>query len=360
MVKKTLPGRYFCSSEIYERESEKIFTKQWVCVGRSSQLAFAGDFFLVDLAGEDLIVVRGEDGRAYCHFNVCRHRGTKLEEEACGSFKSRIACPYHAWSYALDGQLKSAPNMQEAAGFCTEDYGLNSVSCAEWQGFVFVNLDASCQALEDAFANFVDRFDSWELASLVPAHRIVYEVSANWKVVFQNYSECYHCSLVHPQLTPITSAKTSSNDFVEGKLLGGPMVLSEQYETVATGGKLCGEVFSDLLESDKRHAYFYTLFPSLFISPHPDYVLTHRIERKSVDCTVITCEWLFPLDVVASSGFDAEPAVDFWDLTNRQDWKVCELTQLGVKSLGYEPGPYSPLESMLAAFDEHYLKELQS
>ena len=261
-----------------------------------------------------------------------------------------------AWTYDLCGNLKGAPNMTGVEGFDAEDHSLHAVPCDVWQGFVSINLDPDCAPFESSHSSILSRFDDWGLEDLVRAHRVTYDLHANWKVVFQNYSECYHCSLVHPQLSPATSVKTASNDFEAGPFLGGPMILSDSHDTFSVGGALCGDPLSRLSEEDRNRVYFYTLLPSLFISPHPDYVLTHRIERRSSDSTRIVCDWLFPQDVIDRPGFDPANAVEFWDLTNRQDWHVCELTHQGVCSEAYRPGPYSDLESILVAFDRHYLE----
>ena len=359
MGAKTLPGEYFWSSEVYEEETRKIFQKQWICVGRASDVPVPGDHFIYELDDESFIFVRDDQNRVNCFYNVCRHRGTRLCEQSCGHFKQRIQCPYHAWTYDLNGNLKSAPNMTDVEDFDVQDYSLQSVHCVVWQGFLLINLDQNCAPFEASHSSILSRFDDWELEHLVSTHRITYDVQANWKAVFQNYNECYHCSLVHPQLNPVTSVKTASNDFEEGPFLGGPMLLTDDYDTFSMDGALCGDIFHGLSEDDQNRVYFYTFFPSVFISPHPDYVLTHRIERKRPDSTRIVCDWLFAPHVIDRPGFDAAKAIEFWDLTNRQDWHVCELTHQGVCSVSYQPGPYSNLESISAAFDRHYLKEME-
>ena len=352
---KSLPGKFFTSAEVYEQETGKIFQKQWLCVGRASDIPCSGDYFLHEVDGESFVLVRDGQRQVNCFYNVCRHRGTRMIEASCGS-KKTIQCPYHAWTYDLCGNLKGAPNMAGVEDFDVKDYSLQAVPCVVWQGFVLINLNPDCAPFESSHRSILSRFDDWGLEGLARAHRIAYDLHANWKVVFQNYSECYHCSLVHPQLNPVTSVETASNDFEEGLFLGGPMILSDSHDTFSAGGALCGDLLPRLSEEDRNRVYFYTLFPSLFISPHPDYVLTHRIERRSSDSTRVVCDWLFPQEVIDRPGFAPSKAVEFWDLTNRQDWHVCELTYQGVRSEAYRPGPYSELESVLAAFDRHYLK----
>ncbi|MDB4494187.1 aromatic ring-hydroxylating dioxygenase subunit alpha [Pseudomonadales bacterium] len=351
----TLPGEYFTSREVYDQETDQIFLKSWICAGRASTIPNPGDFFLHEMDGESFIIIRAESGQINCLYNVCRHRGTRITQESCGHIKSRLHCPYHAWGYDTDGNLKSAPNMMGTDGFCEQDHSLKNASCVTWQGFILINKQKKVSSFQTDFDDILNRFDDWELDLLLSVHEISYEVKANWKVIFQNYSECYHCSLVHPQLRPITSVANASNDFEHGHFLGGPMILADDYKSVTTSGEWCGLPLKKLSTEDLRRVYFYTMCPSLFISPHPDYVLTHRIERVDVDTTRIVCNWLFPPAVLQRDSFDASEAIEFWDLTNRQDWEICELTQKGVRSRAYQPGPYSELESMLAAFDRHYL-----
>jgi Rieske 2Fe-2S family protein len=359
MGARTLDGKYFTSPEVYEQETQNIFRKEWICVGRASEIPTTGDFLVREFDGESLIIVRDENGKVGCFYNVCRHRGTRITEETCGHFKRHIQCPYHAWTYGLDGSLKGAPNMMEVEAFNTDEFPLMSVPCATWQGFILINLDQDCPPFEAVFEPIHARFDDWGMDKLVSAHQVLYDIEANWKIIFQNYSECYHCTKVHPQLTPATSVRSSSNDFEDGQFLGGPMILSDSYKTMSMDGELCGEVLPGLSDADQERTYFYTIFPSLFISPHPDYVLIHRIERLGIGSTRVVCDWLFPESVIARKDFDPVKAAEFWDITNRQDWHVCELTYKGVSSDAYRPGPYSNLESILAAFDRHYMETMK-
>ena len=356
MGAKTLPGPFFLSRDVYAQETRRIFQRHWICVGRSSEIPQSGNYLTQELDGERFILVRDDQNRVRCFYDVCRHRGARISEGSCGHYKKNIQCPYHAWTYNLRGDLIHAPNMNDVTEFDVKQYPLHAVRCAEWQGFLFINLDPDGDSLESCHSSFAARFDAWELKDLLVAHQIEYDVQANWKVVFHNYSECYHCAHVHPQLNPLISVKTASNDFEEGPFLGGPMTLAAGNDSISSDGARCGEPFPQLSDQDLKRVYFYTLFPSLFISPHPDYVLTHRLERQGCNATRIVCQWLFPQHTINRSDFDPSRAIEFWDQTNRQDWHVCESTQQGVGSAAYQPGPYSNLESVLAAFDRYYLE----
>src|SRR6202048_270297 len=206
--KKTLPQKYFISPEVFANEQEKIFAKQWLLVGHQSQLKKSGDFFLATIAGESLIVLRDQKSEVRGFYNVCRHRGTRLKEDACGH-ASAIQCPYHAWTYGLDGRLIGAPHMDEVSGFDKADYSLHAVNLGLFEGFIFVNLeDASTErggyrSLEEWFAPLSGKFSHWNMSILRPAKRVEYDVRANWKLMFENYSEGYDWPGVHRGLRKV-------------------------------------------------------------------------------------------------------------------------------------------------------------
>lgn len=352
----TLPRTYYTSALIYSQEQERIFGERWLCIGRNDALTTPGAYTLHDVLDESIIVLRDHAGVLRAFYNVCRHRGTQICTAAAGQLRHTLQCPYHAWTYALDGTLVGAPQMDGVPAFDKTEYGLHPVAVAEWEGFVFVNLAADPQPFAAAYAPLLDKFPQWHLPALQVVQRIVYDVQANWKLIFQNYNECYHCPTLHPVLNQLTPYTGAWNDLEEGPILGGPMVLSAESMTMT--GRICATPFADLSDEERGLVFYYTIFPTLFLSLHPDYVLTHRCEPLAPNATRIICEWLFHPDEVAKPGFDPSGAVEFWNMTNKQDWHICELSQRGVQSRAYTPGPYSDLESVLAAFDREYLRAL--
>ncbi|MDX1396677.1 MAG: aromatic ring-hydroxylating dioxygenase subunit alpha [Gemmatimonadota bacterium] len=355
---RTLGREYYTSPAIWDAETERIFLRRWLYVGRSSALEGTGSYVLYDAGTECVIVLRDRDDAVRAFHNVCRHRGTRLATERAGRFGKSIQCPYHAWTYGLDGALIGAPFMDEVDGFSRDDYPLHPVRVAEWDGGVFVSLDAGAPPFEEAFAPLIGKFARWRPDELRVAHSITYEIDANWKLVFQNYSECYHCPTLHPVLNRLTPFRGSSNDLVEGPFLGGPMRMAMRGGSMTMDGQRCAAPLGDLQGEDLDLVQYYTVFPNMLLSLHPDYALIHRIDRLAVDRTRIVCEWLFHPDAIDAPGFDPGPAVEFWNMTNLQDWKVSELSQAGISSRAYVPGPYSELESMIAAWDREYLRAL--
>ena len=351
----TLPQRYFVSDEIFAEETGRLFHGDWFCLGRRDQLSSPGDFFLADVAGESVIVTLDAEGKPRAVFNVCRHRGSRLTEEAAGRFAHcRIRCPYHRWTYDCGGSLLAAPNMQD--DFDVGDWPLHSVELASWQGFLFVNLSATPRPIAESFAPYWNQLDPWRASELRVAHQEEYDLATNWKMVFQNFNECYHCRSIHPGLDELSPVQDCSNDFTEGRFLGGPMQLSA--ESMTSDGKCTAPTIGSLDEKQRRRVYYYTLLPNLMLGLHPDFVIAWRLEPKSPSKTRIIAQWLYEPEAIRRVDFDAGPAVSFWDKTNRQDWAICQSSYLGVASKAYRPGPWSTSESIPRSFDRSVLDAL--
>lgn len=365
-VVKTLPQRYFLSSEVFAKEQKKIFSTHWLLAGHQSEIASAGNYFVVQAAGESLIVIRSspsdngatnDESTIRAYYNVCRHRGTRLMEEKAGRVRA-IQCPYHAWTYALDGRLVGAPHMEDIPGFQKTDYGLNSVKVGLWEGFIFVNLAHAPLTLKKWFAPLTGKFSHWNLPQLRSARRIEYDVRANWKLIFENYSECYHCPGVHPALSKLTPYDSAENDLSDGPFLGGFMPIKGG-RSLTMSGSTCARPVGDIKAEDHNRVFYYSIFPNMLLSMHPDYVMVQQLWPQTPERTLILCDWFFHPEAAASDrGFNPDDAIEFWDMTNKQDWHVCELSQQGISSRAYKPGPYSSRESIPAAWDQEYLRRM--
>jgi Rieske 2Fe-2S family protein len=355
---RTLPGEFYTSPEHFARELDRIFCRRWLCVGREDRLPRPGDYFLQEIGRESIIVLRDRAGELRAYYNVCRHRGTRLCEEHSGRFSETIQCPYHAWTYALDGRLIGAPSTNDLEGFNKADWPLNRVSVASWEGFLFINLAENPQPFDDAFAPLLGRFSRFNLPRLRVARTVEYDVRANWKLLFQNYSECYHCGPVHPPLAKLTPPTSGENDLFEGPFTGGFMVINRGSESLTMSGRSCGVMVGDLPEEDLNRVYYYAVFPNMLLSLHPDYVMFHTIWPQGTDRSRILCSWLFHPDTLSDPSFNPDDGVEFWDMTNRQDWHICEQSQLGIQSRAYRPGPYSKRESLSVQFDREVLRAL--
>ena len=341
----TLPAAAYTDEAVFTWELDHFFDRSWVCVGRSDGLAGAGDQRAVSLGRESALLVRGEDGALRAFYNVCRHRGHELMEVGVARCRKFIRCPYHAWAYGLDGELKGAPGFGEAGGFEKSGHSLVPMRVVEWHGWLFANTSGDALPFEEHAGNLTEMIQNYSCGELLVAARSDYEVAANWKILAENYHECYHCSSIHPELCEISPPTSGGNNMEpEGAWIGGPMDLYEGVETMSLDGRSHAPDLPHLAEGQERTVYYFQLFPNLLISLHPDYVLTHRLQPLAPDLTRVECEWLFSREAVGTEGFDPSYASEFWDLTNGQDWRACESVQRGVSSRGYRRGPLSPRE----------------
>lgn len=354
-----LPAVWYLSEENFARERQLIFSRNWIGVGREDWISAPGDFFVAEPAGESLIVTRDRNGVVHAFYNVCRHRGTRLCQDRDGHFQGSIQCPYHAWTYGLDGALNAARNMAEVPGFDRADYPLKEASVAQWEGFIFVTLAPKPEPFDRELSPLIGRFTHWNLERLCTGRTIEYDIACNWKLIFQNYSECYHCPLVHPQLDKLSPSDSGRNDLTEGPVLGGYSELRSHAASLTITGQTTRPPLGTVSGKDLDRIYYYTIFPSMLLSLHADYVMVHYVKPLAIDRTHIVCTWLFEETTMEIPHFDPSDAVDFWDVTNRQDWHVNELAQLGMRSRSYTPGPYSNAEGLLGAFDRHYLGVMQ-
>jgi Rieske 2Fe-2S family protein len=348
----TLPAAFYTDAAFFRREMDALFATMWICAGRVEQVATPGQFILREVLGESIIVTSNAAGRVNAFYNVCRHRGTKLCTESQGAFGRSIQCPYHAWTYDLDGALIGAPHMDEVPHFAKADYPLHRVHADVWDGHIFINLSRETPPpLRAQLADLPSKFTSWRMQDLRLGHRIVYDVKANWKLIVQNYNECLHCPNLHPALNKLSHYLSGENEPLQATYMGGRMDLRPGVDTLTMTGKCSRERLPDLSPDEARRVYYYAIFPNMMLSLHPDYMLVHSLWPVAPDRTINICEWHFHPSELARPEFDAKDAVEFWDLTNRQDWHVCELSQAGISSRAYTPGPYSNREDLLYAFD---------
>lgn len=358
---RTLPGKYYHSQEIYQEEIEKIFHKSWIYACRAEEISSIGDFKLIQVEDESLILVRDKTENIKALFNVCRHRGTQLCDEPVGVFKSKsIQCPYHAWTYGLDGQLLSAPLMIEGNGFKKDECSLHQANVFIWEGFVFINLNKDPIPFEVQMKALIGKFSDWKIKELKIAHHIKYELDCNWKLILQNYQECYHCPGVHPLLSELTPVQSARHDHSEGGVIGGYMDLSKTRGSMTMDGEAAAPPICDVSGVDLQRIYYYSIFPNMLLTPHPDFVLFHHITPLGPEKIINDCYWLFRPEVIHDEKAQAriQSAVEFWDLTNKQDWKVCEQMQKGTKSTRFTRGYYSGHEDVLRQLDIELLKAL--
>ena len=360
----TLPGRFFHDPAIFAREQERIFGQLWSCVGRADALPNPGDYRTVELGGESIIVLRGKDGQLRAFLNVCRHRGARLCLESCGNAGAVVQCPYHAWSYGLDGKLLGAPNIARDEHLDRENLGLVPVHLDEWEGLIWLSLaespgpvaDQLEPPLRDRFGE-LDKFQRYGVGALAVGASISYDIAANWKLIVENFMECYHCAPVHPELTRLLPQFRFGTSY-QG-IVGQGTDFAEDVAGFTLSGGSGHEMLPGLLPSDDRLYYGFVLWPNLFVNLLPDHVILHTLLPVGPEQSRVVCDWLFTPEAVSRPGFDPGDTVAVFDITNRQDWDVCERTQLGMHSRAYANGGfYVTNEQHIAVFRDLVLERI--
>jgi len=341
---RMLPREAYTSEAVLEWEREHFFARSWVCAGRSVQIDDPGTRLAVRIGNEPVLLVRGGDGVARGFFNVCRHRGHELMPCGASARRNAIHCPYHAWTYALDGSLIRTPRFDPPPGFDVADHSLAPVRVEEWHGWMFVNVSGDAMPFDEHIGELEQILAPYEPERLVVGATHEYRSPTNWKLPIENYHECYHCSAIHPELCVVSPPESGDNLTMPGLWAGGTMDLEPNAETMSLDGRSGGVMLPGLDAAQLRQVIYVGLFPNMLISAHPDYVMTHRIEPLSAGESWVECQWLFDPAAIARDDFDPSYAVDFWDITNRQDWNACEGVQRGLSSRGFRPGPFSMSE----------------
>ncbi|HZE75642.1 MAG TPA: aromatic ring-hydroxylating dioxygenase subunit alpha [Gemmatimonadales bacterium] len=366
-LERTLPRDAYFADAIWQREKERIFGREWACAGRAEELPAPGDYRVLDLAGESLLVVRTKAGALRAFYNVCRHRGCRLvldppatpHPAPAGHFAGGIRCPYHAWTYTLDGELRTAPFLEEEDGFRREDFPLWPVGVETWGGFFFVNLSpleaaAEGRTLLQQLGAVPERLSRYPLAELRTAQRISYDVGANWKVLLENYNECYHCAGVHPELCKVVPAFKQKGGSQLDWDRGIPH--REGAWTFTRSGTTSRAPFAGLNDDERTRHKGELIYPNFLLSLSAEHVAAFTLWPHGAEHTTIICDFLFHPDEMATPGFDPSDAVEFWDLVNRQDWRICEGVQAGMRARVFEHGYYAPMES--ASLDiRRYVRE---
>jgi len=334
---RTLPAAAYTSQEILDWELRHLFAGTWTCLGRADEVRGGQSQRALSVGGIGvLITFASEDGAVRAFANVCRHRGHELLPVGGAADRIAVVCPYHGWAYRLDGTLSTATAMREVSDFAPAEHGLVELPAVVWEGWLFVDASGEAPPFADHLGDLDGLLRPYRPAELRQRAAHDYRVAANWKVIVENYQECYHCPQIHPELCRVSPPTSGNNWDLPGAWVGGSMDLREHAETMSADGRGAG-VFID--GAPERTVRYLALFPNLLVSAHPDYVMTHRLWPVSPGLTEVECRWYFPEEIT-----DPAYAVDFWDLTNRQDWAACESVQRGVGSPHFRPGPLAPNE----------------
>jgi phenylpropionate dioxygenase-like ring-hydroxylating dioxygenase large terminal subunit len=381
----SLAQPFYGDPDIFRRDVDRLLGRHWLCAGHASQAAQPGDYFLFELANESVIVVRGEDRVLRGFANVCRHRGSRICSAQSGHAKFLI-CPYHAWTYGLDGTLRAARHM--AADFDAASYGLKPVHLRVIEGLVFVSLAAAPLALGHVEETLRDCFGPYGWADARVAHRARYQIAANWKLAVENYLECYHCSPSHPEYSRLHALEQPAariaalnagmaersaalgiaigeHDHWEPSAGGEEAVFGFRYalyDGVATGSE-DGSAMAPLMGRFSDYdggATSVHLGPASFLLAYPDHGVIYRFIAKTPTSCEMEVIWLVRGDAREGVDYDVDRLTWLWKVTSEADKRIIEDNQRGVDSRYYEPGPYAPMEYNTRRYVAWYLGELSS
>ncbi|GAA2093861.1 aromatic ring-hydroxylating dioxygenase subunit alpha [Streptomyces albiaxialis] len=338
----TLPGRYYTDPELFRREQQQLFETEWFCAVRSADLDRPGAYRTVRVGAESVLITRNRKGELRAFLNVCRHRGAQLCTEESGTVRRALQCPYHAWTYDLDGKLTAAPNLTRMTDVDRGEYGLHGVHLREWLGYGWVCLAPEPPSFEETVMGDVagrlggtDVIGHYGIEALALGTRHTYDVAANWKLIIENFMECYHCATIHPELTEVLPE--FADGFAAQFYVGHGPEFAEEAQGFTVDGSAGFDRLPGVPDSHDRRYYAITIRPQVFVNLVPDHVIVHRMFPLAEDRTVVECDWLYAPEVV-ESGADVSRSVELFHRVNLQDFAACERTQPAMSSRAYRNG----------------------
>ncbi|HZI97864.1 MAG TPA: aromatic ring-hydroxylating dioxygenase subunit alpha [Actinomycetales bacterium] len=381
----SLPQEYYVGDEAYELDMEVVFASNWLFVASVAELARPGDVLTWTVGRDSVLLVRADDGTVGAYHNVCRHRGSRLRPDGEASVRT-VVCPYHQWTYGLDGSLRGAPHM--GAGHRRDGLGLRPVHVRELAGLLFVCFADTPPAFDEAVAAVQPQLGPHQLDGTRVAARFSYDVAANWKMLVENNRECYHCRVNHPEFCQSNydlggAGDTRTSSRYEATLAahrrrwqaqglaphdvsfddGGwfrvaRLPLRDGYATESLTGRLVAPALGDLDPSDVGSLRVISL-PNSWSHANADYAMTTRLTPTAPGRTTVDVTFCVRAEAVEGADYDVDELTAVWVATSEQDWLLCEQNYAGVRSRGYVPGPLSPVtEGSVRSFHEWYERAL--
>jgi phenylpropionate dioxygenase-like ring-hydroxylating dioxygenase large terminal subunit len=357
-----LPRDYYVDPMIFAKEMDRVFSRQWTFVGHQSEIPNIGDYFLRKLLNESVVIVRESVDKVSGYLNVCRHRGHALCKKDSGNAR-RFTCPYHHWSYGLDGSLANVPQVPDGTTFDYKDYPLWNVHVENFQGFIFACIGTERPpALSEKFSDIVADLSMLETDQLREAHREVYDINANWKTLLENYLECDHCQAGHVTLCKVMdlNAMFEANAAWQDAFFTGKMPLKSGMKTASMNGELVSVPlgpFKDKADLETGFGVGFGIFPALTrVIVQVDHVVAHVLRPIAVDRVEWETRWYVRGDAVEGKDYDLSKLIEIWQVTNSEDKAFCESAYRGVRSKRFTPGPLSNTrESTVRAALQGYL-----
>lgn len=391
LVRRRSPGlslerSFYTAADVFDVDIERVWSRNWIFAGHTARIPERGDYFTIEIGQESLIVARDERGGVGALFNTCRHRGSRVCMDASGRARV-LVCPYHQWTYGLDGTLLSARHMP--AGLDKSGLGLRRAHARVTQGLIFVCLDEPALPF-DAFEELIGpRLRHYELDQARIAARETYIVGANWKLVVENSRECYHCGAGHPQycravgFAAAIDSRDGARDDASAAERRRALLESAGMESDPVPFQrhtwfnfrrffLRGRILTESMDGQPVAPLMGRIvsyevgvcavvgLPNLLLEVSPDYAMSLAFFPLDSGRTRAEVTWLVRGDARAGVDYNLGKLMEFWRLTCEQDWKLCEGNQAGVNSHRYQPGPYAPDEGNVEHFARWYLDQLDA
>lgn len=391
----SLPQPFYQDAEVYRRDVDQVWRRGWLFAAHSCQLSRPGDFITLRVDTDSIVIIRGDDGQPRAFHNVCRHRGSLVCLKTSGH-TARLVCPYHQWTYGRDGSLLSSRGMPD--DFDKGQFGLHPVHARELEGHIFINLAAEPIGFESAAVMLSEAARPQGFGRAKVAHIATYNIRANWKLVWENNRECYHCNVNHPQyiranfdhynaddstprirdliaqavargeakwaeagLAP-THTQTGMTRFPDVErgiwFSANRTPLVDGYLSETMDGRLVAPLMGEYADADVGTLRMRSL-PNYWNHSSCDHVVTTRLLPHGPELTEAQVIWLVREGAEEGRDYQLDRLLPFWQLTSEQDWEICERQQLGIQSSAYRPGPYSTFkEYNVESFVQWYLQLL--
>lgn len=375
----SLPQSFYIHSEVFDYEWEHIWKKYWLFAGTTADIPLSGDYFVYKVYTESVIIIRDSDGSIKAHFNTCRHRGSLICLEEQGRTQ-KLTCPYHQWVYNKDGSLFKARLMPD--DFDKDAYGLHPVHLEIAEGFIFISLNDSPPDFSNVKKDFTPFLKPFHIDQAKVAVKKRYTLRTNWKLVGENFRECYHCGVAHPEYCSaviganlVESAEhelkekkklwlakglaTETVDFIDNSYhFAVRYPLRPGVESYSTDGKRVAIPIGAHQDYDAG-VLGMVVYPNFWMDAVSDYMWTMRLTAVSPGCTILDLSWLVDKEAIEGIDYTIERLTEFWKITGEQDWQLCENSYCGIESSRYQPGPYAPGEADVVRYVDWYIERMK-
>jgi Rieske 2Fe-2S family protein len=374
-----LEQAFYTDQQMFELEWEHIWKKYWLFAGTTAEIPKPGDYFIYTAQKDSIIIIRGNKGEVYAHYNTCRHRGSVICLEEHGN-APKLVCPYHQWVFDKDGSLLKARLMPD--DFDRSSYALHPVQVRVTEGLIFISLAENPPDFSKVLRDYAPFLSPYKINQAKPAYKKRYELRTNWKLVAENFRECYHCGPAHPEYCSAVvgaNLRESVDEILTERRVEwqkkGLAINNIDFEndsfhfavryplrpgvlSYSLDGKAVATPMGDHKDYDAG-VLGLVVYPGFWMDAVSDYMWTMRVTALSPSRTVIDLTWLVDGDAVEGKDYNVERLTDFWKITGEQDWKLCENNFRGIESSHYQPGPYAPVESDVAKFIDWYIECLR-